>query len=143
MLINERTRKPVATVVEVADTRAARNQGLLGRDGLDMSHAFVLSPCFSIHTAFMRFPIDVLFVDRDGCAVKIVHALAPWRLAMAVRARHVVELAAGELRGSDVRIGDRLYLTTATGEVDKRLWSAPPVVDIVLNTRSGDQESFS
>jgi uncharacterized membrane protein (UPF0127 family) len=134
MLINERTGKPVATVVEVADTRAARNQGLLGRDGLDASHAFVLSPCFSIHTAFMRFAIDVLFVDRDGCAVKIVPSLGPWRLAMALRARHVVELAAGELRGSDVRVGDRLYLTTATGDVDQRLWSASSAVDIALRT---------
>jgi uncharacterized protein len=77
MLINERTGKPVARVVEVANTRAARNRGLLGRDGLGASHAIVLSPCFSIHTAFMRFPIDVLFVDCDGCAVKMVPALAP------------------------------------------------------------------
>jgi uncharacterized membrane protein (UPF0127 family) len=134
MLINERTGKPVATVVEVADTRAARNQGLLGREGLDASHAFVLSPCFAIHTAFMRFPIDVLFVDRDGCAVKIVPSLAPWRLAMAIRARHVVELAAGELRGSDVRVGDRLYLTTAAGDADERLWSASSGVEISLRT---------
>lgn len=133
MLINERTGKPVATVVEVANTRAARNQGLLGRDALDASHAIVLSPCFSIHTAFMRFPIDVLFVDRNGCAVKIVPALAPWRLAIAMRARHVVELAAGELRGS-VRVGDRLYLTTATGEVDERLWLGSSLADISLRT---------
>jgi uncharacterized protein len=125
MLINERTGKPVATVVEVAATRAARNRGLLGRDGLDPSHAIVLSPCFSIHTAFMRFPIDVLFVDRDGRAVKVVPALAPWRLAIAMRACHVVELRAGELRGS-VRVGDRLLLTTATGEVDARLWPPSP-----------------
>jgi uncharacterized protein len=134
MLINERTGRPVAAVVEVADTRASRNQGLLGRDGLDASHAFVLSPCFSIHTAFMRFPIDVLFVDRNGCAVKIVPSLAPWRLAMAMRARHVVELAAGELRGSDVRVGDRLYLTTAAGETDRRLWSPSSLVDVALPT---------
>jgi uncharacterized membrane protein (UPF0127 family) len=134
MLINTRTGKPVATVVEVANTRATRNQGLLGRDGLDASHAIVISPCFSIHTAFMRFPIDVLFVDRDGYAVKIVPALAPWRLAIAMRARHVVEMAAGELRGSDVRIGDRVYLTTATGEVDERLWSPLSLVEIGVRT---------
>ena len=134
MLINERTGKPVATVVEVANTRAARNQGLLGRDGLAASYAIVLSPCLSIHTAFMRFPIDVLFVDRGGCAVKMVPALAPWRLAIATRARHVVELAAGELRASDVRVGDRLYLTTATGEVDERLWQASSLVGIGLRT---------
>ncbi len=134
MLINERTGRPVATVVEVANTRAARNQGLLGREGLDTSHAIVLSPCFSIHTAFMRFPIDVLFVDRDGCAVRIVPALTPWRLAIATRARHVVEMAAGELRRSGVRVGDRLTLTTATGEVDERLWSPASPTDNGLRT---------
>ena len=97
MLINERTGRPIAMEVEVANTRATRNQGLLGREGLVESHAIVLSPCFSIHTAFMRFPIDVLFVDRDGCAIRIVPALGPWRRAGAMRARHVVEMAAGEL----------------------------------------------
>jgi uncharacterized membrane protein (UPF0127 family) len=134
MLINERTGRPVATVVEVANTREARNKGLLGRDGLDTSHAIILSPCFSIHTAFMRFPIDVMFVDRDGCAVRIIPALGPWRLAVTMRARHVVELAAGELRRSGVRVGDRVYMTTASGEVDETLWSPSPIDDLGLRT---------
>jgi uncharacterized protein len=134
MLINERTGRPIAMEVEVANTRATRNQGLLGREGLAESHAIVLSPCFSIHTAFMRFPIDVLFVDRDGCAIRIVPALGPWRLAGAMRARHVVEMAAGELLRSGVRVGDRLYLTTETGEVDDRLWSPPSLGNIGLRT---------
>jgi uncharacterized membrane protein (UPF0127 family) len=97
-------------------------------------HAIVLSPCFSIHTAFMHFPIDVLFVDRDGCAVRIVPGLTPWRLAIAMRARHVVEMAAGELLRGGVRVGDRLTLTTATGEVDERLWSPASVADNGLRT---------
>jgi uncharacterized membrane protein (UPF0127 family) len=108
MLINARTREVIGTVVEVADTRATRRRGLLGREGLVRSHALMLSPCCSIHTAFMRFPIDVVFVDREGVAVRVVRDLGPWRMAVAARARIVFEFAGGTL--GDVTPGDRLYL---------------------------------
>ena len=108
-LVNERTDKVMAEVVELAVTRRSRRQGLLGRDGLPASTGMVLAPCFSIHTAFMRFPIDAAFVSRSGMVVKMVHEMGAWRLAMAPRAYAVVELPAGTLRGSDVATGDRLY----------------------------------
>jgi uncharacterized membrane protein (UPF0127 family) len=88
---------------------------LLGRDSLDASAALVLSPCAAIHTAFMRFPIDVLFLDRHGGVLRIVHDLGAWRLAAAARARAVIELSGGSLRGCDVQIGDRLYLAPHGG----------------------------
>jgi uncharacterized membrane protein (UPF0127 family) len=109
-LVNERTDAPIATDVEVAETRADRRRGLLGRDRLDPSAALVLKPCVAVHTAFMRFAIDVAFLDRDGYAVKLVSDLVPWRLAGAARAHTVVELAAGSLRRHAVAIGDRLYV---------------------------------
>jgi uncharacterized membrane protein (UPF0127 family) len=109
-LINERTRKSVADMVEVADTRAARRRGLLGRTGLDKGAALMLIPCFSVHTAFMRFPIDVIFLDGDGCVVRTVSRLAPWRMAVCPRARAVVELRAGCLESLAVNAGDALYL---------------------------------
>jgi uncharacterized membrane protein (UPF0127 family) len=109
-LVNERTRAPIATDVEVAETRAERRRGLLGRDGLDPSAALVLTPCVAVHTAFMRFPIDVAFLDHDGYAVKLVSNLVPWRIAAAARAHTVVELAAGSLRRHAVAVGDRLYV---------------------------------
>jgi uncharacterized protein len=109
-LVNERTHEPIATAVELAFTRATRRRGLLGRDGLDPAAALMLTPCLAVHTAFMRFPIDILFLDRDGFAVKLVSDLAPWRLAGSVSAHSVVELAAGSLRRHDVAVGDRLYL---------------------------------
>jgi len=113
MLINRRTGETIARHVEVADTRSTRRRGLLGRDCLEASSALVLSPCFAVHTAFMRFAIDVVFVDRNGCVVRIVRDLASWRMAAAWRAARVIELAAGELRTRDVRVGDRLYLEPA------------------------------
>jgi uncharacterized protein len=109
-LINERTRKSVADTVEVAETRAARRRGLLGRARLDTGAALMLVPCFAVHTAFMRFAIDVIFLDGDGCVVRTVSRLSPWRMAMSVRARAVVELPAGQLESLAVDVGDALYL---------------------------------
>jgi uncharacterized membrane protein (UPF0127 family) len=110
-LVNSRTRSPIAGDVELAFTSADRRRGLLGRDGLAAARAMILSPCWAIHTAFMRFSIDVLFVDREWRAVRIVRRLRPWRAAFAPKARAVVELPAGTLGSYDVLIGDRLYLT--------------------------------
>ena len=106
VLINRRTGQPVAIGIEAALTRGARRRGLLGRDALEPSAALVLAPCFAIHTAFMRFKIDVVFVDYGGRVVRIVQALPPWRVAVSPRAHAVVELAAGSLGSGDLVVGD-------------------------------------
>jgi uncharacterized membrane protein (UPF0127 family) len=110
LLVNARSEVTIARDVNLALTRSERNKGLLGKDSLDVSAALVLSPCWSIHTMFMRFPIDVIFVDRNGRAVRIVRELAPWRMAGSRRAHATIELPAGSLRELDVRVGDELYL---------------------------------
>lgn len=112
MLVDERTREVVAIRVDLATTRRARRIGLLGRDRLDPGAALVLAPCLAIHTAFMRFPIDIAFVDRQGRAVRLVHDLPPWRVAVAARAYAAVELAAGALERHGVDVGDRLELVS-------------------------------
>jgi len=109
-LINDRTRKIIAHAVEVADTRASRRRGLLGRTHMDAGSALMLIPCFSVHTAFMRFAIDLIFLDGNGCVVRTVSRLAPWRAAVSWRARTVVELPAGSLERCAVEPGDHLYL---------------------------------
>ena len=111
MLMNARTGEVVASAIEVADTRETRRKGLLGRGSMDVASALILLPCFSIHTAFMQFPIDAIFVDRDGIVVRVVRNLSPWRIAADWRAHAVIELAGGCLKGRDVRAGDRLYLS--------------------------------
>ena len=111
-LVNQRTGTAIATSVERAVTRATRRRGLLGRDGLGAGCALMLEPCPAVHTAFMRFAIDIVFVDRQGYAIKIVRNLGPWRIAVAPRAHAVVELAAGSLAQVDLAIGDRLFLST-------------------------------
>jgi uncharacterized membrane protein (UPF0127 family) len=113
MLINSRTNAVIARDIEIADTRETRNRGLLGRDRMDSGSALLISPCLAVHTAFMRFAIDVVFVDRNGRVVKTVRDLGPWRMAAAWRARRVIEMPAGDLHALDVRVGDRLYLDNA------------------------------
>jgi hypothetical protein len=113
-LMNERTRQPVATSVEIAATRTSRRRGLLGRDRLDEASAMLLAPCTAVHTVGMRFAIDVVFVDRQGYAVKVVRNLRPWRIALAAGGRAVIEMAAGSLRWGQVLLGDRLYLAPAS-----------------------------
>jgi hypothetical protein len=114
-LVNQRTDEALADRVEVAVTRRDRRKGLLGRSGLEPSSALIIAPCFSIHTMFMRFDIDAVFVDDDGRAVKVVHDMSPWRVAAYPTAHAVVELPAGSLRQRQVNIGDRLYLLEPGG----------------------------
>ena len=114
-LVNQRTDEALATCVEVAVTRRDRRKGLLGRSGLEPASALIIAPCFSIHTLFMRFDIDVVFVDEDGRAVKVVRDMTPWRIAVNPTAHAVVELPAGSLRDRQVNVGDRLYLLEPGG----------------------------
>jgi uncharacterized membrane protein (UPF0127 family) len=114
-LVNETTDHAIASDVLLATTRATRRRGLLGRDSMAAESALVLAPCCSIHTAFMRFAIDVLFVDGDGGVLRIVTRLVPWRLAIVPRAYAVIELAAGSLEAHPVAVGDRVYVRPGDG----------------------------
>jgi uncharacterized protein len=93
---------------EVADTVIARARGLLGRKNLPPGAGLLIRPSFSIHTLFMRFPIDAVFLDRSGSVVDVVGSLKPWRAATRLRARAVLELAAGEADRLGVLVGERL-----------------------------------
>jgi uncharacterized membrane protein (UPF0127 family) len=83
-------------------------RGLLGRRSLDSDEGILLRPAGSVHTFFMRFAIDVLFLDRDLVVVGIEPELRPWRTAGRRGAKSVVELAAGECARRGVVVGDRL-----------------------------------
>ena len=115
-LINQRTDEALADRVEIAVTRRDRRKGLLGRSGLEPASALIIAPCFSIHTMFMRFAIDVVFVADDGRVVKVVRDMTPWRIAVDPTEHAVVELPAGSLRDRRVNVGDRLYLLEPGGK---------------------------
>lgn len=79
--------------------------GLLGRRGLAADEALFLSPCNNVHTFFMRFAIDVVFVDQHGVVLSVVPALGPWRIAAAWRAHACLELAAGGAQHFALQVG--------------------------------------
>jgi uncharacterized membrane protein (UPF0127 family) len=111
-VVNTRSKHALATTVELARTSETRRRGLLGRDSLAPSTALVIAPCSAIHTFFMRFAIDVVFIDRQGRVLKIVRRLRPWRVAASLRAYATIEMAAGSAALDGLSIGDSLALVT-------------------------------
>ena len=92
----------------VADRPLARMRGLLGRTTLPRGEGVLLRPAASIHTFFMQFPIDAVFIDADGVVVDVERELKPWRTARRKGARAVLELAAGEADARGISPGQRL-----------------------------------
>lgn len=101
----------VAAHLELADSIWKRFMGLMGRPGLEPGHGLHLSPCSSIHMFFMRFPIDAVFLDRDGVVLRVYRGLRPWRMTGIVRrAKACVELPAGTAEAAGIAPGDRLLV---------------------------------
>ena len=88
----------------------SRMRGLLGRGGLAEGEGLLLQPAGSIHTFFMRFAIDAVFLDRERRVVRIASDVRPWRTAAAKRSRAVLELAAGEAARVGLQPGHLLRL---------------------------------
>ena len=97
----------------VARDPLTRMRGLLGRRGLAQGEGML--PAGSIHTFFMRFPIDVVFLDREQRVVRVVPNLRPWRTAGVRKARAVLELAAGEAARVGMAPGSALRLEVNDG----------------------------
>jgi uncharacterized protein len=105
-LVNDRTGDPIVTSLEIALDSATRRRGLLGRDHLAETTGIVIAPTNAVHTFFMRFPIDIVFVTRQGRVVKVRESVPARRIAIAFRAFAVVELAAGCAARRGLRAGD-------------------------------------
>ena len=92
----------------VADSMFRRMRGLLGRRELPRGEGMLIRPAPSVHTFFMAFPIDVVFLSREGDVVKVCEDVRPWRASAACRAHSTLELAAGEARRRGIAPGARL-----------------------------------
>jgi uncharacterized protein len=93
---------------EIPESSFGRMRGLLGRDGLAPGGGMLIDRAPSVHMFFMRFPIDVVFLDHDRKVVRVVGRLRPWRIASARRAAAALELPAGAAAEVGVRVGDVL-----------------------------------
>lgn len=99
------TSTPALLTVRRADTFFSRLTGLLFSSPLQPGHALLIVPCAAVHTAFMRFTIDVVFLDRAGRIKKIVPHLKPWRATACTEAHQTLELAAGEAKRMGLTLG--------------------------------------
>jgi uncharacterized membrane protein (UPF0127 family) len=93
-----------------AESPLKRMRGLLGRGSLAADEGLLLRPAGSIHTAFMRFAIDAVFVDGEGRVLQVVDSIPPWRTARAKGAKAVVELPAGAAGRVQLAPGETLVL---------------------------------
>ena len=108
-IINSTKNTTVCEQVELADSAWSRLVGLLGRDSLPDGHGLVITQCRSIHMFFMRFAIDVVFVDKDNKAIGIVKRIRPFgHSPYYFRASAAIELPAGGIDKSRTEKGDVL-----------------------------------
>ena len=116
------TRQTVlADCVEVADHGATRRKGLLGRSGLPAGEGLWIVPCESVHTFGMKFPIDLVYLDRKKKVKKVTSGMAPWRLSACLSAHSVIELASGTIHTTQTRPGDTLEFSSALPPTDGRI----------------------
>ena len=110
-IVNARSGKVVAERLLTAFDSRTRKKGLLAHESLPQSTAMVIAPSNAVHTFFMKFPIDIVFVSKGGRVLKIRSSVPAWRMTASLRAFAVLELAAGSLDGSDTRVGDQLIVS--------------------------------
>ena len=110
-IIDETRGTVVAKDIRLADGLWSRFWGLMGRKALPNDAGLLLKPSSSIHTAFMRFPIDIVFLDRSLRVVKVVPEMKPFRVCVAFGGAHsALELSAGAAAKAAVETGDQLVM---------------------------------
>jgi uncharacterized membrane protein (UPF0127 family) len=108
-VVDTRTNTLVATTVEEATGWWQSFRGLMLVKDLPVERGLLIRPARGIHTHFMRFPIDLIYLDERNRVVKVRSGMAPWRVDP-VRAAAVIEVGAGLADAADVRVGDELLL---------------------------------
>lgn len=110
LLRNLRSNQVVSEKVQVASHFASRFFGLMGKKTLSKENSLLLTSCNSIHTCFMRFTIDVVFVDKDMKVIAIKEKIKPWRFTWpVVGAKSAIEFAAQKI-SSQMKLGDQLHV---------------------------------
>lgn len=107
--LNQTKNNVIAHSVELADTPWTRMKGLLGRTGLASDQALLITHCNSIHMFFMKFPIDVVFIDRKGLVVGLVRNIPPFHVSPIFwKSASAIELPSGTLQETRTEPGDQI-----------------------------------
>ena len=117
-VINVTRNTELASKAEVAKSGSKRSKGLLGRKGLTAGEGMWILPCEAIHTFFMQFAIDLVYLDRKNHIKKVVSSVPPWRLSACLSAYSVLELPSGTVHNSQSRPGDLVEFTPLLGSTD-------------------------
>ncbi len=116
VLVNATKKTVVSDNCHFANTVLKRMVGLLNRGKLDKGEGLLLDRCHGIHTFGMRFPIDVLFLDKDFCVIRTVKALPPLRTCVVKKSVYVLEVPVGALDASRTVEGDQIQIRTANSD---------------------------
>lgn len=107
---NLSNQNPIATEIKLANNFFSRLKGLLGTEPLKLQEGLLISPCQQIHTHFMNYPVDVIFLDKNMLVLDIVHDMKPWKISKYYKnAYYVLELQVG--RASNINLLDKLSIT--------------------------------
>lgn len=110
-VLNAHSKELLIPNVELADTYFSRLNGLMFRKQIPQDYGLIIAPCNSIHMFFMKFPIDVLFVDKENRVVDFIENIKPWRVSKVYwNASYVIELPAGKINELKMKKGDILYI---------------------------------
>ena len=111
-IVNLTRNTELASSAEVADSAMARNKGLLGRSGLEPGGGLWIVPCQSVHTFFMKFAIDLVYIGKDKKVKKVRSSVHPWRTSACFSAHSIIELPAGVIQNTHTARGDQLQFST-------------------------------
>ncbi len=104
----------LAEFLSIADSFWSSLLGLMGKPDLPNGSGLLLIPCQSVHTMGMRFPIDVIFMDRNGKVLQLIENMKPWRISRHLtKARSVLELPVGTIVASGTKVGDVVVIVNS------------------------------
>lgn len=112
-VMNADRQAEIGNHIEVADTAAGRNKGLLGRSGLMSGEGLWIVPCEAVHTFAMKFAIDLVYLDRRRRVLKVRSRVGPARISACLRAHSILELPPGVIAATGTQPGDRLEFHSA------------------------------
>ena len=111
---NQTRNASLGGAIDVADSSAKRRTGLLKHNRLEPGEGLWIVPCESVHTFFMKFPIDLVYLDKSRKVRKVRKAVPAWRLSACLTAHSVLELPAGTAEETGTKAGDVLEIEKLT-----------------------------
>jgi uncharacterized membrane protein (UPF0127 family) len=107
LIVRNQTRQTmVAEAADIADSSEKRRTGLLKHSALAPGEGLWIVPCESVHTFFMKFPIDLVYLDKALKVKKVRSAVPAWRLSACLSAHSILELPAGTIERTQTAVGD-------------------------------------